>query len=374
VAFLLVSETPLRFKRDALRNAAHVLRFTFHVFRLRALRQVLISAALAFALASPWALLRPVAAWRGPSIQVGLVAGRFDVPYTRQYAGTLSFVYPLIQMTLWGLGPLLTVSGLLGLGWGGWHWRHLIRAQRVTWLWTTVFFVATAGLYVKFPRYLLPIYPAWAAWATTAAQILPHKTPATSHISRFTFHVLLTISTAVLGLAQLAMYAQPHPWAEASRWLYANVPSDSTVAVEQWDHPLPVPMPAGDPGRFTTLTLPVFDEASAEKVQALEAAQTADVVVLASRRGYGALARQPERYAATLAWYENLVKEREAIVFARCPRFGPVALTDDPLVDAGLPTPPSWSARCGTRWTLRLPRLDESFRVYDAPIVVLLVR
>ncbi len=27
---------------------------------------------------------------------------------------------------------------------------------------------------------------------------------------------------------------------------------------------------------------------------------------------------------------------------------------------------------CGTRWAVRLPHLDESFRVYDAPLTLLL--
>jgi hypothetical protein len=32
------------------------------------------------------------------------------------------------------------------------------------------------------------------------------------------------------------------------------------------------------------------------------------------------------------------------------------------------------AARCGAPYVLRLPRLDESFRVYDAPAVLVLVR
>jgi hypothetical protein len=272
-------------------------------------------------------------------------------------------------MALWGLGPLVTIGGLLGLGWGAWRWRHLTRSQRALWLWTVVFFAATAGLRVKYPRYLLPIYPAWIVWSLYV--IIRLK----SHVLRFTFYALLFLSTILLGLAQLSIYAQPHPWKTASRWLYANVPNGATVAVEQWDHPLPVPLPSGDPARFEALTLPVFAPPSPVKEAALAtAAQEADVVVLASRRGYGALARQPERYAATLAWYEWMLEEREVVAFARCPHLGPLALTDDPLADAGLPVPLSLAARCDTRWALRLPRLDESFRVYDAPLTLLLVR
>jgi len=355
--------TMLRAGSGQARNMQHAICFTLY-------------ALLAFALASPWAILRPVAAWRGPLIQAGMVAGRFDVPYTRQYAGTWPFVYPLVQLALWGLGPLATLVGLLGLVWGARRWRRLPRSRRALWLWTVVFFTATAVLYVKYPRYLLPIYPAWTAWAAYAlAGVTQHASRTTSHVSRIASHVLLLLPTALLGLAQLSIYTQPYPWAAASRWLYANVLPGETVAVEQWDHPLPVPLPDGDPGRFATLTVPVFDAPSPAKEAALmTAAQQADVVVLASRRGYGALSRQPRRYATTLAWYEALLEEREVVAFARCPRLGPLALTDDPLADAGLSTSESLAVRCGTRWALRLPRLDESFRVYDAPVTLLLVR
>jgi hypothetical protein len=172
-------------------------------------------------------------------------------------------------------------------------------------------------------------------------------------------------------MAQAAVYMQLHPWVEASRWLYAHVPPGATVAVEQWDHPLPVPLSEGDPDRYTQVALPVF--AAAERTESAALAQLdaalreADVIVLASRRGYGAIARQP--WPDVQSWYRRLISSREAMAFARCPRIGPIALTDDPLADAGLPTPISLAARCGTPYALRLPRLDESFRVYDAPMV-----
>ncbi len=98
------------------------------------------------------------------------------------------------------------------------------------------------------------------------------------------------------------------------------------------------------------------------------------MIVLASSRGYGALARQPERYAETLAWYREILEEREVVAFGRCPRLGPVALADDPLADAGLPGVLPLTARCEAPYVLRLPHLDESFRVYDAPTVLLLLK
>ncbi|OQA94159.1 MAG: hypothetical protein BWY25_02916 [Chloroflexi bacterium ADurb.Bin222] len=330
-------------------------------------------ALLSFALVSPWAWLRPLAAWRGPWIQSLMVAGRLDFPYTRQYAGTSPFLYPLLQLGWWGLGPTATLAGFAGLLAGAWRWRRLSPDLRVAWSAAVVGFVMLAGWYVKFPRYLLPVYPLWAIWGIWfLARLDGHLG---RRLVRAAAWVGVLLPTLLLGIAQLSIYTQPHPWVLASRWIYAQVPEQGRLAVEHWDHPLPVPLPEGDPARYGQLSLPVMDEESPEKLAQLEAAlQDSDVIILASARGYGALARQPDRYPVTLEWYARLLQERTLLAFGRCPRLGPLALSDDPLLDAGLPAPLSLAERCGTPWALRLPHLDESFRVYDAPVALLALR
>lgn len=335
--------------------------------------EIVLPGLLAFALVSPWALLRPFSAWRGPLIQAGMVSGRLDFPFTRQYAQTLPFVYPLSQMAFWGLGPL-TIAGFWGLAAAAKSWRALSFSQRCAWVWTVTCFLALGGLYVKFPRYLLPLYPflaGWAGWLLLRAGSADRRVP----WARRFIALGLGGATLLLGVAQVGMYARPHPWIAASRWIYANLLPTETLAVEHWDHALPVPLPAEESAWYSSLSLPVFDADSPEKLAQLEAAaQEVDLIVLASRRGYGALARQPERYAATLAWYRRLFAEREVLVFSRCPGWGPLAVSDDVLADAGIVAELPLSARCAVPFVLRLPRLDESFRVYDSPVVILLLK
>ncbi|MFN2286380.1 MAG: hypothetical protein ACK2UQ_18330, partial [Anaerolineae bacterium] len=355
---LWVASCELRVKSNEKRvtgNHSHASRITHYVSRLPSTAyRLLIPLLLAFTLASPWALLRPATSWNGPAVQAMMASGRFIFPYTRQYAGTLPFLYPLAQMALWGLGPATTLLGIVGVGWALWRWRRGSFALRLACLWTLIFFLMTAGLYVKFPRYLLPLYPVWAA----CAALVCVKVIA-SPVARRVMAMVTLVTTALLGWAQVSIYAEPHPWIAASQWIYANVPPGAIVAVEEWDHALPVPLSEGDAGRYTVLTAPVYDEETVAKAtQLAEVAKNADVIVLASQRGYGALARQPGAYAATLAWYEELLREREVIAFGRCPRVGPVALTDDPLADAGLTSPLSLAERCGTPYALRLPHLD----------------
>lgn len=387
LAFIMLERHPAARSNVSSPFISPILHLLHRALRLTPciLRLMFLPAALSFALAAPWALLRPVAAWRGPWIQSLMVVGRLDFPYTRQYAGTWPLLYPLAQLAWWGLGPLVTLSGLLGLVLAVRRWSRLTTVERCAWVATVGCWLALAGWYVKFPRYLLPVYPLWCVWAAWGLERQGKKVKSRKDdkVSGCRWQTagwwgaagIVLFPTVLLGWAQLSIYARPHPWEVASRWLYGHLPAGATIAVEHWDHPLPIPLPEGAADRFRVLLLPVLDEDTPEKLAQLEAArETSDVLVFASARGYGAVARQPWRYAATLEWYAQVFQERQVLAFGRCPRVGPVALSDDPLAAAGLPLPLSLAERCGAPFVLRLPRLDESFRVYDAPTVLLALR
>ncbi len=316
-------------------------------------RTFLLGLGVAFLVADPWLLLRPLACWRGPLIQAGMAAGRYLLPYTRQYLGTRPWLYPLAQMGWWGLGLPATLLGLPGWFLGG--LRGGFHRREAAWLATG--FLTTAALFVKFPRYLFPLYPAWTGWAAWLLLQLPR--PA---LRRGLAGATL-LATALLGVAQRSLYAEPHPWLAASRWLCDTLLPGESIAVETWDHPLPLPLPECEARAFDLR--PFSPEGRRDR----EAAEGAAVLIVASRRNYGGAARSED----ARRWYAELLSVREVRTFARCPHIGPLALTDDPLRDAGLPQPASLAARCGTRFALRLPHLDESFRVYDAPMTFILL-
>ena len=173
-------------------------------------------------------------------------------------------------------------------------------------------------------------------------------------------------------LAFVSIYRSPHPWVAASEWFYGHVGRGAVVAVEQWDHPLPL-----DATEYEVRELPVFDEDTPEKWAAMEEALAeADYVVVASRRGYATLARWPERYPRTARYY-GLLFERglgfePVACFGRYPRLGPLTLVDDPA--AGLDFSLPELCRPEAAIVLHLGRLDESFVVYDHPQVVILRR
>ena len=320
---------------------------------------------LALGLGSPWAMLTPVSCWRGALVQGALVGGRYIVPYTQQYYGTLPLLYPLWQIALGGMGPGVIVAGLGGALFAllRLHSRRL-RSRSLYLAWTGLVLLAFGSLWVKFPRYMLPLYPWLAAWAAFGLLRVRNGVE-----RRVAIGLVLSV-TGFMGMAQVGVYRTPHPWLTASRWLYERVPERGVVAVEAWEHPLPVPLP--EARSYVLYPLSVYEADTPSEVAAVQhTLDQAHVLVIASRRAVNALARQPDRYADLLSLYGKVLAEWEVHVFTRCPVVGPFALTDDPLSDAALPSPGDMLAeRCGVRWAIRLPRLDESFRVYDAPLTV----
>jgi len=343
--------------------------------------QVGCAALVVFALTSPYAFLSFPAFWRNVAREAVIAGGTLDVPYTRQFYATYPYVYPIVQQVLWGMGMPLGVAGFGGLAY--WMWRAarrpLPRGAWVTLMWAVPFFAFTGALYAQFPRYLLPLTPVLAVYAGWALVTLTRRIR--SWLSPHTYSFLLSSIPVFISLTCtflhcvvfLRIYSFPHPWLAATNWFREHVVPGAVVAVEQWDHPLPLEG-AGD---YVLAELPVFDEDTPEKWAAMEAVLgEADYLVIASRRAYAALARWPERYPLTTRYYKDLFAGKlgfEVVAcFRRDPRLGPLAVADDPMAGFGFSLP----ERCepDAPLVLTLPRLDESFVVYDHPLVVVFQR
>ena len=180
---------------------------------------------------------------------------------------------------------------------------------------------------------------------------------------------LSVICSFLCCLAFTGIYRVPHPWETASAWFYGSVPTGATIAVEQWDHPLPL-----EAAGYHLQELPVFDDDTSEKWMHVEKVMAeADYVVIASRRGYATLARWPERYPQTADYYRRLFGGRsdfEAVAcFGRFGRLGPIAVMDNPTAGLGYSLPAICQPDAPV--VLEIGRLDESFVVYDQPRVII---
>jgi hypothetical protein len=315
---------------------------------------VLLLCALTFLLAQPYALLD----WRtflADTLREAQIAwGRLDVPYTRQYAGTVPYLYPAWQVALWGLGLPLGLAGWAALA--GLLLRWLRRggpAGTLVLAWAGPYFLISGMFYAKPLRYALPVVPVLCALAASALLRPGHRRAA-----RMGGWALAAASLSY-ALVFVQVYTGPHPWIAASEWIYGHVPAGSSLVVEDWDTALPLPVDVdGQPRRieeYRVRVLPVYDEPDdAAKARALadDLAQ-ADYIIIASRRAYGALPRLPDRYPLMARYYPRLFAGDLGFGLAGEFVRGPAWL--NPRV------PPLPGA--APRWLLP----DESLVVYDHP-------
>ncbi|MDH7487753.1 MAG: DUF2298 domain-containing protein [Anaerolineae bacterium] len=295
--------------------------------------------------------------------QGAMVRGEADFPFTRQYRGTVPYIYHFEQLLKWGMGWPLGIVALAGLAWVLVR-AVLGRARAGEWVllsWIVPYFGVTGLFLAKFMRYMVPVVP---LLCVVGAGMLYQMQEAGSKRQRSGIHLAscilplanLFIAVALLGavLWSLAfvngVYRHTHPWITASRWIYAHVPDGSVLASEHWDDDLPLglPEPGADWGShgYRIVDLPLYEEDNEAKYQLVRSRlQEADYIVLSSNRLYGSIPRLPQRYPMTTKYYELLFSGQlgfeKVAEFTTYPRLGPLVFPDD--------------------------RADESFTVYDHP-------
>lgn len=275
-------------------------------------------ACLVFVLTQPYVLIDWQTFVEDTFRESGIARGVVDVPYTLQYAGTLPYLYPVWQTALWGLGLPLGLVAWTGLAAAFVRW--LIRgawADALLLAWAGPYFVLTGVLHSHYLRYMLPLAP---VLCLLAARLLAGR-PVTGDRRRVSNHLrrlglagaaALVVVTLAYALAFVRIYARPHSWVAASEWIFAEIPATSTLAIEHWDMPLPLPVVVeGKPqrvGQYYFRTLPLYDEPDdPAKWQALAADLAgSDYVIVASRRLYGSIPRVPERYPVATRYYDLL--------------------------------------------------------------------
>jgi hypothetical protein len=324
---------------------------------------------MAFACTNPFAVLSFPVFWRNVMQQAAIARGVLDVPYTRQFHLTWPYLYPIVQQLRWGMGWPMGLVAFGGLAYAVWR-AVRVPPSRGGWVlltWIVPGFTFIGGLYAKYPRYLLPMAPILALYAARLLIDLDRwKRVFIGGVVGYSF---------LHCIAFTGLFRSPHPWVATSQWFYDQVPPGAIVAVEQWDHPLPV-----DATGYQLRELPVFaedDEVMSLKWETMtRILAEADYVVIASKRGYATLARWSERYPFTARYYRQLFAGElgfePVACFGRHPCLGPFMLVDDPTagLDFSLPA----ICQPDAPFALRLGWLDESSVVYDHPQVVVFRR
>jgi hypothetical protein len=339
-------------------------------------RLTLACAALAFAVTNPYAIIDPIPYLTSVSIQAEVTSSGADWPFTRQYLGTILLVYPIEQQARWFLGVPLTLAIYAGLLYWVWNaWKTRARALIVVLAWILILFLTVGVQHVKFPRYFLPATP---ALFILAAGLLSLKVEATVHrwVQGGVIASILLL-TGAHAVAFTRMYDAPHPWIAASQWIYRELPPRTIILSEKWDDPLPLDLEIDGVSYLreafvaSRLIDPFAEPDDESKLSSISAElAAADYIILSSNRLYGVIPRLEERYPLTSAYYRALFSGDIGYVidrtFSRYPHSFSIALIDDPLLWPDLPAP-------GNMWpenAIRMGRADESYSVYDHPLVV----
>ncbi len=285
----------------------------------------------AFLDSNPW--------WRAISEQAGIQSGQADVPYTRQYVGTVPLLYHLQQLVLWGLSPIPGIVAVVGFVIGIWRAVRRHPAEILLMSGAIPYFATILTLEAKWMRYMLPLVPIFcilgAAFLVRGVILGRSRFQATAPAlpfdrlrlawqrNVFPALVVMTIGAAFLwSVAFMNIYSQPHSRVQASTWIYDNIPDGAKHSIEAWDDELPLGLPAekatpGHPakpprGNGEHYPGPVQfdlygDHPADEELNYIKGqmAQT-DYIILASNRIYGSVSRLPWRYPVQTKFYELL--------------------------------------------------------------------
>lgn len=350
------------------------------IWQVRQTLARILGAALAtFILTQPYALLDPIRYLGQVGTELLVARGWLDYPYTRQYADTLPAVYPIMQSSVWGMSlPLgiLAWAGSALFAWRWWRTRNWMDGFILAW--AVCYFLSIGFQYAKYLRYLLPLLPFLFLMAS-AVLIHPERSQAgsqdvsriTHHVLRFTFYVSIFIAF-IYALSFDSLYSRQHPWLTISQWMYANIPAQSTLAIEHWDDALPVPIRTDTaehtPKEYRTLVLPMYDVDDAKKMDTLvEMLSASDYIVLATQRLSATIMRLPQRYPVSSRYYRLLFDgklgfELEAHALNGIALDG-IAILDDRFNGETYSQLPRSDA---SAWNWG--RADESFTVYDHPM------
>ncbi|MEM8863051.1 MAG: glycosyltransferase family 39 protein, partial [Chloroflexota bacterium] len=187
-------------------------------------------------------------------------------PPVLQWMGRADLVHPLINIGLWGMGPLAGFLAFAGVGLAGWQ----IMTGRKNWLthlvpisWIAVYFLYTGTQFTKIMRYFLAIYPilaVMAAWLiitlwrelevterlrgtfSRLSQLSSSGLPTQERVWTLAIELLRPTIAAAAVLAILGsfvwsfsfsrVYTQPITRVQATEWIFDNVPSAATLVLD----------------------------------------------------------------------------------------------------------------------------------------------
>lgn len=245
------------------------------------------------------------------SEQSKMVRGIHDFPYTRQYLNTTKFIYPILQIIKWGLGPFLGVVAILGFFYFIYYsLKNKSELSFIILIWFIPYFVFNGSFDVKFTRYFLPLIPFLLLFSVLFLKsIYEHLKTRYSFINKFKYLFLLIFifPTLHFSLSYInGIYLTPHPAVLASNWLELNSSKDVLIIQDHWEESIP----SQNGIKLSHERLELYNPDNYEKFDKIfSLLSESDYYVVFSNRLYGTIPRLDERYPVTNNFYKKLFDE-----------------------------------------------------------------
>jgi YYY domain-containing protein len=280
--------------------------------------------------------------WRSDILrEIDFQNGNADFPPFIQFAGRTPILRPLEEITMWGLGPQLSLAGWLSAAVAAFL---VFRRRQLTFALPLVYFAAIFGFqgprFVAFMRYFEPLYPVLCLFAAWGCVALLQRTGGL-RLRRLTIPpgiardlavgavVVVVGATVWWACAFQSIYFRTHTRIEASQWIYANIPPGSSISYELWDDSVPYTLPGREPAEYHMVETTPYDPDSTAKIHALvygvfgDAAHPGldhvDYIAITSNRVSESVKRLPAKYPATVSYYQLL--DSGALGFQRVATF-----------------------------------------------------
>ncbi|MBI4130781.1 glycosyltransferase family 39 protein [Candidatus Roizmanbacteria bacterium] len=244
-----------------------------------------------------------------------VATGEVNVFYTRQFFNTLPILFQFTRVFPYTLGLPLFVLGSIGFITSflvfSKTYDRLLKHQMVLLIVSfVVFFLANTFLFVKWTRFLTPIFPFFALFATVGSVFVIHR------INRLRpiivgLLLIVTVTTTIAGSSYWHIYAREDSRAASSRWIYEHIPDGSYVLSETAnvvDIPLSCDFsPVGCPEyRVISFDFYHLDENQELVTDLTEHLEKADYIFIPSRRIFANHMRFPQQYPILNRYYQAL--------------------------------------------------------------------
>jgi len=274
-----------------------------------------------------------------------------------QWLQTTPIIFPLKNILFWGLGLPFSFFFIVSL----FYLPFFLKKEGIA----KNFFISLSFFYLTYllviqglqqvttMRYFLPLYPFISLITGFVTYQLYFKK---LKLYRHTIlNIFLLIILLIYPFSFISIYLKDHSRITASKWIYQNIPYQSTLAVEYWDDPLPLTINPNFPNFYNYETLNVASPDTQNKIfQLKKQLKNTDYIILSSNRFYIPIPQYPDLFPFTSKYYKYLFDG--SLGFKKINEFTSY---------------PSLKIFNKTIFTINDTGAEEAFTVYDHPKVII---